>query len=134
MPGHGEKLTRKKEQAIAALLTAPSITEAAATVGLAEKTLRLWLRDRDFIAGFREARRQVVETAIARLQHASNKAVDALERNLNCGHPGAEIRAALGILDNAIKAVELMDLAGRLEDLEANADRQPVNGIPGERR
>jgi hypothetical protein len=130
MPGHGEKLARKKEQAIAALLTAPSITEAAAAAGVAEKTLRLWLLDRDFLAGFREARRQVVETAIARLQHASYKAVDALERNLNCGHPGSEIRAALGILDKAISAVELMDLAGRVEDLEANVDLHPVNNVP----
>jgi hypothetical protein len=43
---------------------------------------------------------------------------ETLERNLTCGHPGSEIRAALGILDNAVKAVELMDVVERVDQLE----------------
>jgi hypothetical protein len=55
---------------------------------------------------------------VGRLQRSAGKAVEALERNLDCGHPGGEIRAALGILDHAVKAVELIDLAERVEELE----------------
>jgi hypothetical protein len=44
MTGHGEKLSRKQDQAITALVTWPSITEAAAQCGLAEVTLRRWLK------------------------------------------------------------------------------------------
>ena len=41
MSGHGEKLTRKQEAAIAALLLQPTITAAAAAVGIGEATLHL---------------------------------------------------------------------------------------------
>jgi len=34
--GHGAKLGRRQEAAVAALLTAPTITEAAQVVGVAE--------------------------------------------------------------------------------------------------
>ena len=46
--GHGEKLTRKKEQAIVALLTEPTITRAADSAGIAEATLRRWMRLDEF--------------------------------------------------------------------------------------
>lgn len=39
MAGHGEKLSRKQEQAITALLVAPSIIEAATQAGIGEHTL-----------------------------------------------------------------------------------------------
>jgi hypothetical protein len=38
MTGHGEKLTRKKEQAIAALLSEPSISRAAKTASIGENS------------------------------------------------------------------------------------------------
>jgi hypothetical protein len=118
MPGHGEKLSRKKSSAIVALFTEPTITQAAEKVGVDESTLRRWLKEDSFKKEFRTARRDVVETAVGRLQQSTSKAVETLERNLNCGQFGSEIRAALGILENAVKAVELIDLAERLEQLE----------------
>jgi hypothetical protein len=39
MTGHGQKMSRKKEQAIAALLSQPSIARAAKKSGIGEKTL-----------------------------------------------------------------------------------------------
>jgi hypothetical protein len=39
VPGHGEKLGNKSEEAIAALLTHRTIDEAAKAVGVASKTL-----------------------------------------------------------------------------------------------
>jgi hypothetical protein len=112
------KLNRKQESLIAALLTEPSHAAAAAKAGLSEATLHRWLHLPEFQAAYRLARRGIVETAIGRLQQSTGKAVEALERNLTCGHPGNEIRAALGILDQAVKAVELIDLVGRVEELE----------------
>ncbi len=40
MNGHGEKLTRKQDAAIGALLSHPTISAAAQSVGLGEATLR----------------------------------------------------------------------------------------------
>jgi len=125
------KLHRKQEALIAALLTEPSHASAAARAGVSEATLHRWLRLPDFQAAYRLARRGVVETAIGRLQQATGKAVDALERNLTCGQAGSEIRAALGILAQALKAVELIDLVGRIEELKRQILNTPAEEQSG---
>jgi hypothetical protein len=48
MIGHGAKLSRKRQQAIAALIEAPTIREAAGIVGIGEATLFRWLQDANF--------------------------------------------------------------------------------------
>jgi hypothetical protein len=115
------KEPRKREQAIAALLAEPTHAAAAAKAGIAEATLQRWLKRPDFLAAYRQARRRVVETALGRLQQATGKAVDALERNLSCGHAATEVRAALGILEHSTRATELVDLMERVETLERRA-------------
>ena len=121
MSGHGDKLGRKEEQAILALLARPTIGEAASTVGIGEATLRRWLGRPDFRDRYREARRQVLEGAIANLQQATGDAAAALRRNLACGVPSVEVRSALGIIEQAIKGAELLDLAERIAVLEEQA-------------
>jgi hypothetical protein len=119
MAGHGERLSRHQEVAIACLLTERSIRRAAAAARIDEKTIRGWLKEKDFAEAYREARRQVVEQAIARLQQSSGAAVLTLHRALKGKREGDRIKAALGILAHAIKAVELQDVLQRLEALEA---------------
>jgi hypothetical protein len=118
MPGHGEKLGRKQEQAIAALLAEPTVEKAAATAGVPYRTLKSWLTRPDFLAAYRRARDAVVEEAVVVLQKLTTSAAVALGRNLTCGTPGVEVRAALAVFDTAFKAAELLDLVGRLEELE----------------
>jgi hypothetical protein len=90
MNGHGEKLSRKQEQAIAHLLTAPPLGEAAAPTGIGEPTLRRWLKQEVFRAAFRDARRAVVQQAIAQLQRTASQAVATLvERQSQCSQSGA---------------------------------------------
>jgi hypothetical protein len=116
--GHGQKRERLEDRALAALLSEPTIAAAATKAGIGESTLLRWMAEPDFKARYRAARRQVVEGAIGRLQQAATLAVDALTRNLTCGIPAVEVGAAKSILDQAIKAVELVDLAERVEALE----------------
>lgn len=118
MSGHGTKLPRRQERAVAALLTAPSIRQAADQAGVADATLRRWLRDPDFAGAYREARHGVVEAAHVALVTAVEEAVAALRRNLSCGNPGVEVRAAVAVLDQASRAQELLDIVGRVERLE----------------
>jgi hypothetical protein len=94
MKGHGQKLNRKQEALIAALLTEPTHAGAAAKAGVCEATLHRWLRLSEFQAAYRQARRGIVEAAIGRLKQTTGKAVEALDRNLTCGQAGNEIRAA----------------------------------------
>src|SRR5262245_11792553 len=110
----GSKFDDRMELAIAALLTQPTHAEAARTAGVSEATLQRWLRQPDFVTEYRAARRAVVEGAIAKVQAIAGEAVAALRRNLTCGSPSVQVRAALGILDIAAKGVELTDLAERV--------------------
>jgi hypothetical protein len=120
---NGGKRPQREEAAIAALLTAPTIARAAAKAGIGESTLLRWMAEPEFKARYRAATRQVVEAAVGRLQQAPTEAVGALSRNLTCAIPAVEVGAAKAVLDQAIKAVELIDLAERLERLEqATAD------------
>jgi len=129
MKGHGEKLSRNQEQAIAALLSTSTIKDAARVAKVSEVTLWRWLhRSPEFAAAYRAARRQVVERAVAELQAASGEAVETLKRNLHCENPAGEIRAAQIILEQAIKGVELVDLQERVEHLESLIETQEEKG------
>ena|SRR5262245_61113290 len=104
---------------IAALLSEKTIGDAAKRAGVGEATIRRWMKKPKFAALYRAARRSVVESAIGRIQQVAGKAVETLERNLSCGVPAAEIRAASQILDQAVKGIELLDLTERVQELEA---------------
>ena len=122
--GHGDKLSRTQEKAIAALLSTRTIGEAAKTCGVNDATMWRWLQLPDFAAAYRAARRQVVERAVSELQAACGEAVETLKRNLHCENPAVEIRAAQIILEQAIKGVELIDLQERVERLEETITSQ----------
>jgi len=117
--GHGEKQARKQEQAIAALLSRGTITEAATEVGIGEATLRRWMQEPTFRVAYREARGEHLERVLARLLQASTKAVDALERNLETtDSPATEVRAAATLLRELVRVREQVDLSEHLEGLE----------------
>src|SRR5262245_13125075 len=122
MSGHGEKLSHKQERAIATLLVAPSVTAAAQQIGVNENTLLRWLKDGDFQAAYREARRAVVQHAIVQVQQATGEAVETLRQVMQAADApaSAKVSAAKTILETAIKAVELEDLETRIVTLEAD--------------
>lgn len=120
-PGHGEKITRKQEAAISALLSEPSIAQAAKKAGVSAGTLRNWLKDENFHAAWLAARRAVVSQAVTRIQSACGEAVETLRTVMVDGESpaGSRVSAARTVLETAIKAVELEDLATRVQALEA---------------
>jgi hypothetical protein len=115
------RLSRKQEQTIAALLTCDSLIAAAAQCGIAEATLHRWLKDDGFQTAYREARRAVVQFAIVHVQRAAAEAVDTLRAVMHDSESPASARvsAAKAILDTAVKAIELEDLEARIAALEA---------------
>jgi hypothetical protein len=76
--GHGSKFGRKKEAAIAALLSQRNQEEAAQTAGVSKRTLNRWLGMPAFQAAYRDARRAAMSQANARLQQTASAAVSAL--------------------------------------------------------
>jgi hypothetical protein len=128
MKGHGEKLTRKEEQAIAALLAEATVAAAAEKAGVSEVTLWRWLKLPDFKASYREARREAFEKATAQLQQSSWAAAITLVRLLGSGSDSVRLRSATAILDHANKGLELLDFDERISALEQHADSQGGSG------
>jgi hypothetical protein len=124
MSGHGEKLNRKQEQAVAALLAEPTIERAAAAAGVSPRTLKNWLRLPQFKSAYQQARWQILDRNISWLVSLGQTAVAALGKNLNCESPGARNRAADLILTHARAGLETADLLARVEALEAAEKRR----------
>ena len=127
MSGHGEKLTRRMEAAIAALLAERTAKAAAARAGVSPATLRRWQGLAVFQHAYRLARQAVLEESVARLVKAAVKATDKLERLLDSRKPAVQLRAAVAILDRPVRGVQLCDFEARIRALESpSAQHQTV--------
>src|SRR5947209_8289173 len=124
MKGHGSKFGRKKEEAVAALLSHRSVEEAARAINLNPNTLLRWLQIPEFRDAYRNARREAVQQAVARLQQATGAAgLTILKLMTDPNVPAAvRLRAAECVFDHAIKAIELEDIEVRVAELERAAD------------
>jgi hypothetical protein len=124
MIGHGAKFGRKKEAAIAALLTQRTSEEAARSVGIAPATLRRWQKEPEFDAAFRLAKVTAYRQTIARMHQLSGAAVSTLGKvMLDAATPPAiKVRAADSILNHTAKSIEIEEIDARLKDLEAAAE------------
>jgi hypothetical protein len=113
-------LTPRQQKVIGALLTEPTLEAAAQCAGVCRATLWRWLQDERFSKAYHQVRRESVRQAVARLQQASSEAVDTLRDVMQCAtaHPAAKVSAAKAVLEFSLKAIELEDLALRIEQLE----------------
>jgi hypothetical protein len=120
MAGHGSKLGRKQEEAIAALLTHRNIEEAAGAAGIGARTLLRWLKIPEFQTAYRQARRDAFGQAVARLQQGTSAAATTLLKTLiDPGTPpSVKVRAAEAIFNHAAKAIEIEDIEARVAALE----------------
>jgi hypothetical protein len=124
MTGHGAKFDRKKEDAIVALLTTRTVEEAARGVGVSPKTLLRWMKEPEFEAAYREARRAAFRQSVARLQQASSAAVSTLLKVMvdPTTPPATKVRAADSVLGHSAKAIEIEDIDARLTELDRTAE------------
>lgn len=116
----GQKLGRKKEEAILALLSQRNVEDAARVVGIAPRTLYRWMNVPDFDAAYRTARRAAFSQSTARLQQMSTAAVSTLGKIMvDPKAPAASrVRAADTVLAHAARAIELEDIEARVLELE----------------
>ena len=125
MTGHGSKFGRKKEQAIAALLSHRNVEESAKAAGISAATLKRWMQLPEFKAAYLEARREVVFQTNARIQQNSGAAAAVLFKLMADPATPASVRSrtAQCILESANRSLELEDLEVRLARLEENEQR-----------
>jgi hypothetical protein len=117
----GGKFGRKKEDAIAGLLTQRNIEEAAKVAGIGANTLLRWLKVPEFQTAYREARRAAFGQAVARLQQGTSAAATTLLKTMiDPATPASvRVRAAEAIFNHAAKAIEIEDIEARVAALEA---------------
>jgi hypothetical protein len=101
-----------------ALVNTATVADAAKSVGMSERSAYRHMADPAFAARWQEMRSHRLAAALKELQDGAGEAVLCLRRNLTCGSPAAEIRAAAAILDFGMRATELLDLTARVEALE----------------
>jgi hypothetical protein len=119
-----EKLGGRKEAAILALLTARSIEEAARTANVPPRTLFRWLKEPEFDAAYRKAKRAAFGQATARLLYLTSAAVSTLGTVMLAPStpPATKVRAADSILDHTAKSIEIEDIDARVTELERAAE------------
>jgi len=74
------RLTPKQRVAIQALLRTATLEEAAEAAGVSQMTLRRWLGRPGFVAEYYYAGRRDIEEAMARLDSATQTAMEVLEQ------------------------------------------------------
>jgi hypothetical protein len=116
-------LSRPQEKAIVALLNEPSVAAAARAADVGLRTLHNWMRQREFIRAYRDARREAFAHAISMTQRYTPMAVNTLAKVMTdpAAPFTAKVQAAAALLRFGRESIELDDLVDRVEQLEASA-------------
>jgi hypothetical protein len=113
-------ITEAQQRAVLALLNAPTVRHAAREADVPERTIYNWLKTPAFADAYRMARQQAMQAAIAKLQQHAGQAVATIVALMGSTKPDIiRLRAALGLLEFALRGTEIEDLRDELERLSA---------------
>ena len=121
-----DSLTPRQSKAISVLLVEPTHARAALVAGVGERTLRRWLGIEKFKRALLQARREAFGLATGVMQRAAPAAVGALLKVMTdpIAPPHAKVSAAVAVLKFGRDAIELEELAQRMETLEQTVAHQ----------
>lgn len=123
MTAQRRELTSQQQQAIAALLSHASITEAATAVGVNRRTLTRWMADETFRDKLRQAESEVLSSITRQLGRLSEKSIRALEDALdNEDAPAQRLRACEIVLSRHATWRDVTSFDQRLSELENARD------------
>ena len=130
MIGHGTKFPRRKEAAIAALLSERSLQDAARVADVGVTTLLRWLKIPEFRDEWLRARREVVAQATARLQQATGAACVTILKLMTDPNvpPLVRLGSAKSVFEYAFKGIEAEDITMRVAELEEAANQARPTG------
>jgi transposase-like protein len=114
------RLSREQEKAIVALMTNPTVFEAAKQLKVHPNTLRNWLKQPTFARAYEEARKGLFARVVAHLQAAMVKVTEALLRELKNPKASVRLKAAELLLANVARMSELKLLRKNLNDLKGD--------------
>lgn len=113
-------LSARKRAFVAAMAAGLTQTEAAATVGVKDRTARRYMADPLVRAELARAQDGILSQVTLRMEAGSNRALDVLDEVMQDKSmpPSVRVRAALGWLEHHWRARELHTLTERVEALE----------------
>jgi hypothetical protein len=117
MKGSNE-LSLKQERSILLLIAGLGLDAVAKKLKISNSSLWRWQQNDLYVARYRHLRRIRVEHSIAALQSLTADAVECLRRNLTSGNRPSEVRSALGILNQSLSAIDLMEMETRVAEVE----------------
>jgi hypothetical protein len=132
MTGHGAKFPRKKEEAIAALLTHPNREIAAQALGISSKTLQRWFHIPEFQQAYQKARQDHFAQLGVQFQQDCPLALGTLLKAMTDKDSTSAIRlrAAISTVEFAVQAVALEALQARVQQLEQQQPEAPSSAPP----
>ena len=115
---------KKREKALAALMTSRTMKDAAEAAGIDPRTMRRYMQDADFIAEYRQMTAEMMQEARIRSQQLITPAIETLAEICldDNAKNGERITAARSLLEWSLKITEVTDIEERLVALE-NAER-----------
>lgn len=114
-----QEISSKQHRAIASILSARTMGEAALQAGIGERTLYRWLSEPGFRQELKEAENSLITDTARRLVSGQGKALDTLEELINHATKESERRlAAQAWMEFVIRWHELSDIDTRLRELE----------------
>lgn len=127
---HSRRLTPRQHRAVAALLSCPTISEAAKTAQVSERTLYRWLLDQAFLAELHRRESELINYIARRLVNLADNALRTIQELLDDPEASSSVRlrAAENVLAHLLRVRELATLEERVSLLEAenNPARSPL--------
>ena len=113
-------MTHKQTQALAALLTHPTKSQAAAAAGIGLTTLKRYLDDPEFQEAYQKAVSEMFEDAASQAKKSLNPALSCLREIVEDASETAtaRIQAARSLLEYGLRLTEIVDILRTIEDGE----------------
>lgn len=111
------ELNIRQDRFLKALLEAPNIEKACKMAGINKTTGYKYLKDKKFLDEYRQLRRDAMQQVTARLQKASEEAVEVLREVMTDkrSSPSSKVQAAKSVLEIAYRSIGLDEVQEELE-------------------
>ena len=115
-----QEISPKQQQAVIAMLTCPSLTQAAKRAKVSRSVLHGWMREPMFKTALQAAQGEALDRAVRRLVKLADKAIDTLESLLDdpASTGTIRLRAAQTCLSSLLSLRQSYEVEERLARLE----------------